>query len=165
MDSLQSLQDALQGELGTDELSPKSSSLKSPTSFKEFFPIVHTYCKNAAPQITIKNSNKFKNAVIVCLEQHYKVMYSLESISSNSVLESVQDFLIKLDMKPFMHLVEISIFPQDHVIIRLTKIWSTSSNISKFVLSKSLFCLKNWSNLSEKKIPWRIWLGDQLIFD
>ena len=37
-------------------------------------------------------------------------------------LESVQDFLIKLDMKPCMHLVEISIFSLNLVIVRLTKI-------------------------------------------
>ena len=40
----------------------------------------------------------------------------------DSRVESVQDFLIKLDMKPCMHLVEISIFSLNHVIIRLTKI-------------------------------------------
>ena len=37
-------------------------------------------------------------------------------------LESVQDFLIKLDMKPCMHLMEISIFSLNHVIVRPTKI-------------------------------------------
>ena len=37
-------------------------------------------------------------------------------------LESVQDFLIKLDMKPCMHLVEIGIFSLNLVIVRLTKI-------------------------------------------
>ena len=37
-------------------------------------------------------------------------------------VESVLDFLIKLDIKPSMHLVEISIFSLNHVIIRLTKI-------------------------------------------
>ena len=37
-------------------------------------------------------------------------------------LESVQDFLIKLDMKPCMHLVEISIFSLNLVIVRPTKI-------------------------------------------
>ena len=37
-------------------------------------------------------------------------------------LESVQDFLIKLDMKPCMHLVGISIFALNLVIVRLTKI-------------------------------------------
>ena len=39
-----------------------------------------------------------------------------------SIVESVQDFLIKLDMKPCMHLVEISIFSLNLVIVRLTKI-------------------------------------------
>ena len=34
-------------------------------------------------------------------------------------LESVQDFLIKLDMKPCMHLVEISIFSLNLVIVSL----------------------------------------------
>ena len=37
-------------------------------------------------------------------------------------VESVQDVLIKLGMKPCMHLVEISIFSLNLVIVRLTKI-------------------------------------------
>ena len=37
-------------------------------------------------------------------------------------LESVQDFLIKLDIKPLMHLLEISTFSLNNVIVRLTKI-------------------------------------------
>ena len=48
------------------------------------------------------------------------------SISNHGPLpwtvESVQDFLIKLDMKPCMYLVEISIYSLNHVIVRLTKI-------------------------------------------
>ena len=38
------------------------------------------------------------------------------------VIESVQDFLIKLDMKPCMHLGEISTFSLYLVIVRFTKI-------------------------------------------
>ena len=38
------------------------------------------------------------------------------------VLESVHDFLIKLGIKPLMHLLEISIFSLNNVILRLTKI-------------------------------------------
>ena len=38
------------------------------------------------------------------------------------VLESIKYFLIKLDMKPYLHLVEISIFSLNLVIVRLTKI-------------------------------------------
>ena len=37
------------------------------------------------------------------------------------------DFLIKLDMKPSMHLVEISIFSLNHVIVNLTKIMNNLS--------------------------------------
>ena len=37
------------------------------------------------------------------------------------ILESLQDFLIKLDMKPYTHLVEISFFSLNIVIVRLTK--------------------------------------------
>ena len=37
-------------------------------------------------------------------------------------LETVQDFLIKLDIKPLMHLLEISTFSLNNVIVRLTKI-------------------------------------------
>ena len=33
----------------------------------------------------------------------------------------------------------------------LPKLWTTSWNISKFVLSKSFLCVKNWSNISQKK--------------
>ena len=37
-------------------------------------------------------------------------------------VESVQDFLIKFDIKPLMHLLEISTFSLNNVIVRLTKI-------------------------------------------
>ena len=40
----------------------------------------------------------------------------------SSWLETVQDFLIKLDIKPLMHLLEISTFSLNNVIVRLTKI-------------------------------------------
>jgi hypothetical protein len=38
------------------------------------------------------------------------------------MLQSVQEFYIKLDMKPCMYLVKISIFSLNLVIVRLTKI-------------------------------------------
>ena len=56
-----------------------------------------------------------------------------------SLLDTVQDFLIVLDMKPCMDLVEISIFSLDHVIVRLTKIMN---NLFEH-LSKSFFNFKN----------------------
>ena len=47
----------------------------------------------------------------------------------SNTLESVQDFLIKLDMKTCMHLVETSIFSLNHVIVRS---W-TDSKVPKSV--------------------------------
>ena len=44
-------------------------------------------------------------------------------------LESVQDFLIKLDMKPCIHLVEISICSLYLIIVRLTKIMNGADKI------------------------------------
>mgnify|MGYP006863846169 CR=1 FL=1 len=41
-------------------------------------------------------------------------------------LETIQDFLIKLDIKPLMHLLEISTFSLDNVIVRLFKIMNTA---------------------------------------
>ena len=38
------------------------------------------------------------------------------------ILDTFQDFLIKLDIKPLIHLLEISIFSLNNVILRLTKI-------------------------------------------
>ena len=38
------------------------------------------------------------------------------------VVETVQDFLCELGMKPQMHVLERSIFPLNNVIVRLTKI-------------------------------------------
>ena len=44
-----------------------------------------------------------------------------------SALESVQDLLIKLDIKPLMHLLEISTFSLNNVIVRLTKIMNRAN--------------------------------------
>ena len=45
-----------------------------------------------------------------------------DSDKKTYVLETVQDFLIKLGIKPLMYLSEISIFSLNNVILRLTKI-------------------------------------------
>ena len=62
-----------------------------------------------------RRSRLFKRLLLL----HIPVLYPLSTIRS---LESVQDFLIKLDMKPCMHLVETSIFSLNPVIVRPTKI-------------------------------------------
>ena len=58
--------------------------------------------------------------------QTFSFVILLDWISSSLLrpcpLETVQDFLIKLDIKPLMHLLEINIFSLNNVILRLTKI-------------------------------------------
>ena len=70
---LQSLQDALQGELKGS--SSKADLEKIPTNSREFFPIVLSYCQQSVPQITINRKNRFKFAVFECFKHHYKVTY------------------------------------------------------------------------------------------
>ena len=48
--------------------------------------------------------------------------YSPQKVFVTYLLDTIQDFLCKLGMNPSMHLVEISIFSLNHVIVRHTKI-------------------------------------------
>ena len=54
-------------------------------------------------------------------------------------LETVKDFLIKLDMKPNMHLVKISIFLLNDVTVRLTKIMNNLLKHLKILMFKVNF--------------------------
>ena len=68
--------------------------------------------------------------------------HRLASLNIGQRVESVQDFLIKLDMKPCMHLVEISIFSLNHVIVRLTKIMNNLLEHLKILNFKDIFLCK-----------------------
>ena len=54
-------------------------------------------------------------------------------------LESVQDFLIKLDIKTLMHLMEISIFSLNNDLIRFTKIMNNLVKDFKILSFKVIF--------------------------
>ena len=56
-----------------------------------------------------------------------------------SCLETVQDFLIKLDIKPIMHLLEISIFPLNNDLVRLNKIMNNLVKDLKILRFKVIF--------------------------
>ena len=61
--------------------------------------------------------------IILTMELTIDFCFNLSfSRAKSSPIESVQDFLIKLDMKQCMLLVKISMFSVNHVIVRLTKI-------------------------------------------
>ena len=78
-------------------------------------PILIRRTRNSCPMVTIYAEKKLQ------LSSHILFLLCWGS-QEPFRLESVQDFLIKLDMIPYMHLVEISIFSVNHVIVRLTKI-------------------------------------------
>ena len=64
-------------------------------------------------------------------------------ILHNGIVDTVQDFLIKLGIKPIMHLLKISILSLNIVIIRLTKIMNNLVKVLKILSFKVIFqCLK-----------------------
>ena len=72
------------------------------------------------------------------------------------ISETVQDFLIKLGIKPLMHLLEISILSLNNDIVRLTKIMNNLVKDLKLLSFKVIFqCLKLIESF-QKKIPLRI---------
>jgi hypothetical protein len=82
-----------------------------------------------------------------------------------AILESVQAFLIKLDMKPCLHLLEISNFSLNHVIIRRIKIKNNILKHREVCIFKVIFTPQElvksfWKTNSMKNI----WLGDQLVW-
>ena len=82
---------------------------------------------------------------------------------SASALETVQDFLIELGIKPLMHLLEISIFSLNNDIVRLTKIMNNLVKDLKILSFKVIFqCLKLGKSYQKKFSVKNIWLGDQL---
>ena len=93
-------------------------------------------------------------------------LHQIKSISCHLggyLLETVQDFLIKLDIKPLMHLLEISIFSLNNDLARLTKIMNNLVKDLKILSFKVIFlCLKLVESFQKKSVK-NIWLGDQLI--
>ena len=74
----------------------------------------------------------------------------------NRAVESFQDFFIKLDMKPCMHLVEISIFSPNNVTIRLNKIMNNLLEDLKSPIFKVIFQYCKLVESFQKKILSRI---------
>ena len=79
-------------------------------------------------------------------------------------VETFQDFSIKLDIEPLMHLLKISIFSLNSDIIRLTKIMNNLVKDCKIRTFKVIFqCLKLVESFRKKNSVKNIWLGDQLL--
>ena len=89
---------------------------------------------------------------------------SLDPYHRACPLETFQDFLIKLDIKPLMHLLKISIFSLNNDIVRLTKIMNNLFKDCKIRTFKVIFqCLKLVESFQKKFSVKNIWLGDQLL--
>ena len=66
-------------------------------------------------------------------------------------IETVQDFLIKLGIKPLMHLLELSIFSLNNVLVRLTKIMNNLVKDLKILSFKVIFqCLSLVKSFQKK---------------
>ena len=78
-----------------------------------FVQLKHVKCKSAISAL-LDSTQTFLNQLFRLLT--YSVLLTYPT------LDTVQDFLIKLGIKPRMHLFEIGIFLLHHVIVRSTKI-------------------------------------------
>ena len=67
-------------------------------------------------------------------------------------LETVQDFLIKFDIKPLMHLFKISILSRNNDIFRLTKIMNNLVKDLRILSFKVIFSVSKISQIFLKKI-------------
>ena len=89
--------------------------------------------------------------LLLTKRKDYDVKFVVELLSKVSILETVQDFLLKLDIKPLMHLLKISIFSLNNDIVRLTKIMNNLVKDLKILRSKVIFqCLKLVKSFKKK---------------
>ena len=70
---------------------------------------------------------------------NFGVAFSSKTTSALQNLETVQYFLIKLDIKPLMHLLKISIFSLNNDLVRLTKIMNNLVKDFKILSFKGIF--------------------------
>ena len=72
-------------------------------------------------RILLPSNYQDKSPKIILMKNDRSTLF-VEFLSNAMALETVQDFLIKLDIKPLTHLVEISIFSLNNDLVKLTKI-------------------------------------------
>ena len=93
----------------------------------QFYHKINTLKPNFSWQVTLFD---LLNAFLT--EQLLSISSSTAKSSLTLGIDTIQDFLIKLGIKPRMHLGEISIFSLNNVIVRPTKIMNRAD--------------KNWSH-------------------
>ena len=90
--------------------------------------------------------------------------WKYEAVVETCILETIQDFLIKLGIKPLIYLLKISIFSLNNDIVRLTKIMNNLVKDIKILNFKVIFnCLKLVESFKKIFSVKNIWWGDQLL--
>ena len=78
-------------------------------------------------------------SMLLCCLVGHSTKYSRGYDISHYVVDTVQDFLIKLGIKPCVHLWKISIFSLNHIIVRPTKIMNNLGKDLKILSFKVFF--------------------------
>ena len=101
------------------------------------------------PAISTVSSNQI---FLICLTFFLTFINDLSKIVRHaSTIDSVQDFLIKFDIKPLIHLLEINIFSIYNDLVRLTKIMNNFVKDLKILSFKVIFeCLKLVESFKKK---------------
>ena len=71
--------------------------------------------------------------------EYYEINLCKSFLVAEAYLDTVQDFLIKLGIKPHWNILEISIFSLNHVVVRPTKIMNSLLKDFKIRTVKSNF--------------------------
>ena len=107
---------------------------KSSYEFQFFFFLKFNQCK--------ANIDTNEIQIVLNLVTKETLSLSIFCVKTERV-ETVQDFLIKLGIKPLIHLLEISIFLLNNDLVRLTKIMNNLVKDFKILSFKVIFqCLK-----------------------
>ena len=75
--------------------------------------------------VAVHSSGTVELIVLILTLRHCALSFALHGFVFDGItylLDTIQDFLCKLAMKPHMHLVEMSSFSLNHVIVKPTKI-------------------------------------------
>ena len=100
--------------------------LENVHKLRQIFGLFLTYPSSTYQEQRKRGAGAFHTMHASKTFQNAKLTLQRETVG----LDTFQDFLIKLDIKPLIHLLEISIFSQNNVILRLTKkLWTELTKI------------------------------------
>ena len=94
-----------------------------------------------------------ENCTAAFIKSNNDIKTIKETMKNGCTIETVQDFLIKLDIKPLMQLMEISIFSLNIDLLMFTKIMSNLVKDFKILSFKVIFhCPKLVKSVQKKSV-------------